>query len=235
MKNISCFFDKRMLPMLVLCVAGTSACAQQSGAPRAAPQPPPPLPLGFFVTSVGIGDGANLGGLAGADRHCQALATKAGAGARVWRAYLSTQATDVEPAVNARDRIGKGPWGNAKGIEIAGSVESLLYDNSNINYEHALTENGDKVNSRVGGDSPNMHDILTGTQLDGTAFPAGKDMTCANWTSNDAGNAQVGHADRHRFTFPGSPWNAAHPSRGCSQEDLVATGGAGLFYCFAAD
>jgi len=193
---------------------------------NAGPPPPDPVPFGFFVTNVGLGDGANLGGLEGADAHCQALAEEAGAGEREWRAYLSTQATDAEHAVNARDRIGDGPWGNAKGIEIAASVESLLYDNSNINYEHGLDENGEHINARSAGDSPNKHDILTGTQIDGTAFP---------WTSNDEGKAQVGHSDRHRFTFPGSPWNAAHPSRGCSQEALLASGGDGLFYCFAAD
>lgn len=200
-----------------------------------AQETPPPLPLGFFVTSVGLGDGANLGGLEGADAHCQALAEEVGAGDRDWRAYLSTQATDSEPAVNARDRIGAGPWGNAKGIEIAASVDSLAYDNSNINYEHALDESGEHINARSAGDSPNRHDILTGTQLDGTAFAPGEDMTCSNWTSNDEGRAQVGHSDRHRFTFPGSPWNAAHPSRGCSLEALKGSGGDGLFYCFAAD
>jgi hypothetical protein len=210
-------------------VAALSSAAVQ------AQEPPPLLPLGFFVTSVGIGDGANLGGLEGADAHCQALAEEVGAGDREWRAYLSTQATDSEPAVNARDRIGEGPWGNAKGIAIAANLESLLYDNSNINLEHALDENGEPINSRVSGVTPNKHDILTGTQIDGTAFPPGEDMTCSNWTSNDEGRAQVGHSDRHRFTFPGSPWNAAHPSRGCSQEALQSTGGDGLFYCFAAD
>lgn len=226
---------KSLLPLFLFCAMYQSACAQQAPATRAAPEPPPLLPLGFFVTSVGLGDGANLGGLDGADAHCQALATKVGAGDREWRAYLSTQATNFKAAVNARDRIGDGPWGNAKGIQIAASIESLMYDNSNINYEHALTEKGDKVNSRVGGDSPNKHDILTGTRLDGTAFSGGEDMTCSNWTSNDEGKAQVGHSDRHRFTFPGSPWNAAHPSRGCSQEALRSSGGDGLFYCFASD
>ena len=200
-----------------------------------AQEAPPLLPLGFFVTSVGVGDGADLGGLEGADAHCQALAEEVGAGDREWRAYLSTQATDSDAAVNARDRIGDGPWGNAKGIEIATNIDSLLYDNSNINHEHALDENGDHVNARSAGDEPNKHDILTGTQLDGNAFAAGDDMTCSNWTSNDEGKAQVGHHDRHRFSFPGSPWSAAHPSRGCSQEALQASGGDGLFYCFAAD
>lgn len=216
----------RLIPLLLIGALSQAALAQDA---------PPPLPLGFFVTSVGLGDGANLGGLAGADAHCQALAKEVGAGDRVWRAYLSTQATDSKPAVNARDRIGDGPWGNAKGLEIATNIDILLYDNSNINYEHALTEKGTKVNSGVHGDSPNKHDILTGTQLDGTAYPAGDDMTCSNWTSNDAGKAQVGHADRYRFTIPGGPWNSAHPSRGCSQKALQASGGDGLFYCFASD
>lgn len=221
-----------ILPLCLIAAMTQVASAQQAGT---VPEPPPPLPLGFFVTSVGLGDGADLGGLEGADAHCQALAEEVGAGDRVWRAYLSTQATDIDSAVNARDRIGDGPWGNAKGIEIAANVDSLMYDNSNINHEHALTEKGDKVNSRAAGDSPNKHDILTGTQLDGTAFPATEDMTCSNWTSNDEGKAQVGHADRHRFSFPGSPWNSGHPSRGCSQSDLQASGGDGLFYCFADD
>jgi hypothetical protein len=225
-------FKKKIMFVFLAGAMSQFANAQGMGGPP----PPDPVPLGFFITSVGLGDGANLGGLEGADAHCQALADEVGAGDREWRAYLSTQATDSEPAVNAIDRIGDGPWGNSKGIMIAANKDSLLYDSSNINYEHALDENGEKVNSRVGGDSPNKHDILTGTQLDGTAFPAGDDMTCSNWTSSsDDGKAQVGHSDRHRFTFPGSPWNAAHPSRGCSQEALQGSGGDGLFYCFAAD
>jgi len=225
-------FKKKILFVFLAGAMSQFASAQGMGGPPT----PDPVPFGFFVTSVGVGDGANLGGLDGADAHCQALAEEVGAGDREWRAYLSTQATDSEPAVNAVDRIGDGPWGNAKGIEIAANVDSLLYDNSNINYEHALDENGNPINARSAGDSPNRHDILTGTQLDGTAFEAGEDMTCSNWTSSsDDGKAQVGHSDRHRFTFPGSPWSAAHPSRGCSQEALQGSGGDGLFYCFAAD
>ena len=201
-----------------------------------APAAPDPLPLGFFVTSVGLGDGANLGGLEGADAHCQALAEAVDAGDRDWRAYLSTQAADDAEAVNAIDRIGEGPWGNAKGVAIAANIQEILYDNSNLRYEHSLTENGDNVNSGAMGDSPNRHDVLTGSQIDGTAFAAGEDMTCSNWTDNsEEGKAQVGHADRHRGANPGSPWNAAHPSRGCSQENLQASGGDGLYYCFAAD
>ena len=191
--------------------------------------------LGFFITSVGSGNGADLGGLDGADAHCEALAQAAGEGDRTWRAYLSTQPTGEQPAVNARDRIGEGPWFNAAGLRIAAGVADLHYNNAAINYENALTENGQPVNSGANGDSPNMHDILTGTRLDGTAFPAGDDRTCNNWTSSGEGSAMVGHHDRFTFQTPGSPWNQAHPSRGCSQEDLAGSGGAGLFYCFAAD
>ena len=166
-----------------------------------------------------------------------------GAGSRTWRAYLSTQAADGQPAVNAIDRIGEGPWGNAKGVPVATDKMSLLYDNSNLNYEMSLTEKGEPVNSRAMGDDPNKHDVLTGTQLDGTAFPPGEDRTCSNWTSSGEGQAQVGHSDRFRGTNPGSPWNSAHasrgtqdsPSQGCSQAALEGTGGAGMYYCFAAD
>ena len=192
-----------------------------------------PLPMGFFVTSKGPGDGGNLGGLEGADAHCQALAGAVDAGDRTWRAYLSTQATPDAPAVNARDRIGEGPWANAKGIVMAASLDDLLYNNANLHYENSLDESGNAVNSGASGDTPNRHDILTGTQLDGTAPEGNDDMTCSNWTSNSDGRAIVGHHDRFRRTTPGSPWNSAHPSRGCSQENLQATGGDGLFYCFA--
>ena len=199
-----------------------------------APAPAEPLEMGFFVTSVGVGDGANLGGLKGADAHCQALAEKAGAGHRTWRAYLSTQATDDDAAVNARDRIGSGPWANAKGVLMASNVDDLHYNNANLTYENSIDENGETVNSGGSGDSPNRHDVLTGTLLDGSAPPAENDASCSNWTSNDEGSAMVGHHDRFRRATPGSPWNAAHPSRGCSQENLQATGGGGLYYCFAA-
>jgi len=192
-------------------------------------------PMGFFITSVGPGNGADLGGLEGADAHCQTLAEAAGVGNRTWRAYLSAQASGGRAAVNARDRIGSGPWANAKGLIIGANVDDLHYNNGAINQEHALNEKGEKVNSGAAGNSPNMHDILTGTQLDGTAFPPGEDRTCGNWTKSGEGSAMVGHHDRFRRTTPGSPWNMAHPSRGCSQEDLVATGGNGLFYCFAAE
>ena len=193
-----------------------------------------PEPMGFFITSVGPGNGADLGGLEGADAHCQSLAEAVGAGDRTWRAYLSTQATGNQPAVNARDRIGDGPWANADGLRIASDVDNLHYDNANIRYEFALNERGERVNSGASGDSPSMHDILTGSSLDGTAFPPEEDRTCANWTSSGEGSAMLGHHDRFSFTTPGSPWNTAHPSRGCSQENLVGTGGNGLFYCFAS-
>ncbi len=192
-------------------------------------------PLGFFITSVGPGSGGDLGGLDGADAHCQGLAAAVGAGDRTWRAYLSTQASGGQPAANARDRIGEGPWFNAVGVRIAANLDDLHYNNANINYQHALNERGGQVNSGANGDSPNHHDILTGTQLNGTAFAPGQDRTCNNWTSSGEGNAMVGHHDRFTFETPGAPWNQAHPSQGCSQEQLVNTGGAGLFYCFAAD
>ena len=208
-----------------LALTGLSIVAQQ--------QNEEPPEMGVFITSVGIGDGANLGGLAGADAHCQALADAAGSGQRTWRAYLSTQG---DGAVNARDRIGDGPWANVNGLIMATSVENLHHDNSNFNWEHSLDENGEQFPSRIDGDPDfSEHDVLTGTQIVGTAFTAGEDRTCGNWTSNDEGSAMLGHADRYSFTTPGSPWNTAHPSRSCSQDDLVATGGAGRFYCFAID
>ena len=199
----------------------------------AQPSDDEPPEMGFFVTSVGIGDGGNLGGLTGADAHCQSLAATAGGGNRTWRAYLSTQGAG---AVNARDRIGSGPWANATGLIMATSVESLLYDNSNFNWEHSLDENGDQFASRIDGDPDfSEHDIMTGSQIDGTAFPPDQDQTCNNWTSDDEGSVRVGHGDRYSFTTPGSPWNSSHGTPGCTQENLVSTGGAGLFYCFAID
>jgi hypothetical protein len=187
--------------------------------------------LSFFVTSAGLGKGADLGGLAGADRQCKILAERVGAGAKTWHAYLSTQGPD---AVNARDRIGKGPWKNAKGVVIAKDLAEL-HGQNNLTKQTALTETGAIVNGR--GDRPNMHDALTGTQADGTAFPAGEDRTCHNWTSSTEGSAMVGHIDRQGINDepPSRSWNAAHPSRGCSQDGLISTGGNGLFYCFAAE
>lgn len=203
-----------------------AAVAQQTG----------PSAMTFFVTSVGTGKGADLGGLNGADRHCQQLAEAAGAGNRTWRAYLSTQAADGQPAVNARDRIGKGPWQNAKGDVIARSVEELHGTNV-LTKQTALNEKGETVNGR--GDQPNMHDILTGSQPDGTAFPAGQDMTCGNWSrSGTEGAAMLGHHDRMGLNEepPAKSWNSSHASRGgCSQDALKGTGGAGLLYCFAAN
>lgn len=186
--------------------------------------------MSFFITSEGPGDGANLGGLSGADEHCASLADDG----REWRAYLSTGAAGGEPAVNARDRIGDGPWFNADGVQVAADVDDLHSDNNNLNKETALDENGRQVNGR--GDSPNMHDILTGSTSDGNAFDDGEDHTCSNWSSNSSdGSAEVGHHDRQGGGADPTSWNSAHGSRGCGQEDLQGTGGNGLFYCFAAD
>jgi hypothetical protein len=192
--------------------------------------------MGFFITSVGSGKGADLGGLEGADRHCQQLAEAAGVTGRTWRAYLSTSAMDGQPAVNAKDRIGAGPWANAKGAVIAATVDEL-HGTNNLTKETALTEKGEVVNGR--GDKPNRHDILTGSQPDGTAFAGDKDMTCGNWTKSGAeGAAIVGHHDRMGLndSDAAKSWNSSHPSRGgCGQEALQGTGGDGLFYCFAAE
>ena len=187
--------------------------------------------MSFFLTSVGPGNGGDLGGLSGADRHCKMLATAAGLGNRPWRAYLSTSASGGQVAVNVRDRIGEGPWYNAKGIRIAQNVADLHSDANNLTKATQLNENGDVVNGR--GDSPNRHDILTGSQLDGTAFSGDADTTCQNWTSSGVGAARVGHHDRTGGGEHPSSWNSAHGSRGCSQENLRGTGGDGLFYCFA--
>ena len=187
----------------------------------------------FFITSVGPGNGGALGGLEGADAHCQALAQAEYAGDHTWRAYLSTEAADGEPAVHARDRIGAGPWYNAEGLLVAANIETLHGDGNRMTKEIATTERLDPVNGV--GDSPNRHDILTGSQPDGTAFANGDARTCGNWTSNDDGRAQVGHHDRMGRGESASSWNSAHTSSGCSQEQLESTGGAGLFYCFAID
>jgi hypothetical protein len=182
---------------------------------------------------VGVGRGGDLGGLAGADAHCQALAKAEGSGDHTWRAYLSTTATTTEPAVHARDRIGTGPWYNAEGLLVAANLEQLHGGESTIGKEAAVTE---KLGLVTGvGDTPNMHDILTGSRPDGTAFGGSEDLTCANWTSSAAGRAQVGHHDRLGQGDGASSWSSAHPSRGCSQQDLQSTGGAGLLYCFAVD
>ena len=197
-----------------------------------------PAEMTFFVTSAGIGNGADLGGLEGADQHCRRLAQAAGATNRAWRAYLSTQATDGRAAVDARDRIGRGPWRNAKSVVIAQNLDEL-HGSNNLTKETALTEKGEMVNGY--GDRPNRHDALTGSQPNGRAFPPGADRTCRNWTSSTQGSAMVGHIDRRGLTDdePSKSWNSSHPSRGpdggCSQVDLRSTGGDGLFYCFAAD
>lgn len=204
------------------------ASAQGQPAPQA-----PPQPMSFFVSSAGVGKGADLGGLAGADAHCQKLATAAGAGNRTWRAYLSTQASGSQAAVNARDRIGQGPWYNAKGVLIAQNVADLHgdveRDRNNVKKNTALNEMGEEVNGV--GNQPNMHDILTGSTSHGRAFTDSDDHTCKNWASSTDGTAMLGHHDRNGGA--NTSWNAAHPSRGCSQENLAASGGAGLLYCFA--
>lgn len=205
----------------------------------AAPVQAQQVNMTFFITSTPIGNGGNLGGLAGADNQCQTLAQAAGAGApKVWRAYLSTQAADGKPAINARDRIGKGPWTNAKGEVVAKDVADLHGPNA-LTKQSALSEKGEVINGR--GDQPNRHDVLTGSQPDGTAFAAGDDKTCKNWTSSTQGSAVVGHSDRLglRDDDASKSWNSSHGSRGpeggCSQADLRSTGGDGLLYCFATN
>ena len=184
----------------------------------------------FFITSEGLGNGGDLGGIEGADAHCQALAEAAGAGDKTWHAYLGTE-TEGGRGIDARSRIGEGPWHNANGDLIAENLDQL-HVNANVFASTGLDENGDRVNAR--GDQPNMHDILTGSMADGTAyFPDDADHTCNNWTSSSEGSAQVGHHDRNGGG--NTSWNSAHASRSCSQEDLQATGGAGLLYCFAAE
>jgi hypothetical protein len=207
-----------ILAAAIFAVAAMPAQAQQSD-------------MSFFVTSEGPGKGADLGGLAGADAQCKKLAQGAGAGAKTWHAYLSTQGAG---AVNARDRIGHGPWKNAKGVVVAKDVAEL-HGANHLTKETALTEKGSVVNGR--GDTPNMHDLLTGSQPDGTAFTDAEDHTCKNWTSSSDGTAMLGHSDRMglRDDDASRSWNASHPSRGCSQENLKSTGGNGLFYCFAAE
>jgi hypothetical protein len=187
--------------------------------------------MSFFITSAGPGRGAGLGGLEGADRLCQGLADAAGSRGMVWRAYLSTIPNDGAPAINARDRIGKGPWHNSKGVKVAESVADLHSDGNTLSKENSLTEKGVMVNGR--GDTPNMHDIITGSNLDGTAYTGEGYDNCGNWTSSGAeGSTRVGHHDRTGGGQHPTSWNSAHNSRGCGQENLVATGGNGLFYCF---
>ena len=208
----------------VAAISLLAACAGMSG---------PSNPMGFFVTSVGVGNGADLGGLAGADKHCQNLAAAAGAGGRTWRAYLSQQASTPLPAVNARDRIGSGPWQNAKGVVVASDV-AQLHGANNLSKQTALNERGEVVNGR--GDTPNRHDVLTGTQPNGMVIEGSVNSTCGNWTQSGEGSAMVGHHDRTGLdeSVPAKSWNSSHLSRGCGQAALRATGGEGLFYCFAA-
>jgi hypothetical protein len=189
--------------------------------------------MSFFLTSEGPGDGANLGGLEGADAHCQSLAEAVGAGDKTWRAYLSASADGGQGTVNARDRIGDGPWFNFNGVQVAADVDDLHSDNNRLGKEGSLSELGNQINGR--GDSPNMHDILTGSDLDGRAITGADDSTCSNWTSNGDGSAMVGHHDKQGGGANPTSWNSAHGSRGCSQENLQGTGGNGLFYCFAID
>ena len=214
-----------VLALSLLAVLGARALLAQEA--------PTATRVSFFITSAGPGNGADLGGLAGADRHCQALAEAVGAGDRTWRAYLSASGSGDAAAVHARDRIGQGPWYNAKGVQVAKDVEDLHSDGNDLGKQTSLSESGQTINGR--GDRPNMHDILTGSQLDGTAFEGNGDKTCKNWTSSGAGGAQVGHHDRTGGGSHPTSWNSAHGSRGCSQDDLIGTGGNGLFYCFAAD
>ena len=213
-------------------VFGAALAASALGTAAQAQQGPPQFPdMTFFVTSKPGPDGANLGGLEGADKHCQTLATTAGAGAKTWRAYLSTQGAG---AVNARDRIGKGPWKNAKGVQIAANLDELHKD-AKLSLDNALTEGGRKIAGA--GFNNNNHDILTGSDMEGKALPADKDMTCGNWTKGGEGSAMVGHSDRMglRDDVPSHSWNSSHPSRGCNLPALNATGGGALLYCFASN
>jgi len=218
----------RIQPALL---AGVAAFVLAACAPMSTPAPSS-QPMSFFVTSSNPGRGADFGGLAGADRHCQALASAVGAGGRTWHAYLSATATPSSPAVNARDRIGRGPWYNAKGELIARDVEDL-HGANRITKQTALTEKGELVSGR--GDAVNMHDVLTGSLPDGRASSAAEDTTCANWSHSGAGSALVGHHDRMGLDEnpPAKSWNSSHGSRGCGMDALKVSGGAGLLYCFA--
>ena len=213
---------------LVVCavaVATLAACGSMGSAKTG---------TSFFVTSAGPGKGADLGGLAGADKQCQTLAAAAGAGNRTWRAYLSQQPTANVPGINARDRIGTGPWINAKGVVVATDVANLHAAN-NLNKQTALTETGTGVNGR--GDTPNIHDVLTGSQPDGGFIAGNVNSTCGNWTQSGEGSAMVGHHDKNGLdeSVPAKSWNSSHMTRGCGADALKASGGAGLFYCFASD
>jgi hypothetical protein len=232
--------NRASIERALLTVVASVAVASLAATSGQAQQPPPQSPnMTFFVTSAGPGKGADLGGLEGADRQCQTLAQGAGAGSKTWHAYLSNQAANGAPAVNARDRIGKGPWQNFKGEVVAQSVDDLHSDSNKLSMQTSLTERNTMIAGV--GYTPNYHDALTGSQPDGNAFPAGEDRTCRNWTSSTQGTAMLGHIDRKglRDDAPARSWNSSHPSRGpdggCSQNDLRSTGGAGLFYCFATN
>jgi hypothetical protein len=220
----------------LLCLAASTTLAVLGSVTSASAQDGGAAAMTFFLTSTGSGKGADFGGLEGADRHCQSLAQAVGAGSRTWRAYLSTQATGGVPAVNARDRIGRGPWQNVKGVVIAKDVAEL-HGTNNLTKQTAVSEKGQPISGR--GDQPSQHDILTGSQPDGTAFAGSEDRTCGNWTkSGTEGVAMVGHHDRMGpdESAPAKSWNSSHTTRGgCSLDALRSTGGAGLLYCFAAN
>lgn len=222
-----CHFQRSSAGVLISLLIGAAVMASAAQAK--------PATMSFFVTSVGMGNGADLGGLEGADAHCQSLAKAAGAKKNHWRAYLSTTAPGGDAGVNARDRIGKGPWRNVKGVVVAKNVDELHSKSSKVNKLTALTEKGETVSGR--GDAVNTHDILTGSDPSGNYATAGGDTTCSNWTSSTEGSAILGHHDRlgTKDTRHMKSWNSSHGSRGCSQDGLKSTGGAGLFYCFAAD
>jgi hypothetical protein len=224
----------KVLIITALALGVTSGVNAQTPAPPQLPQAPN---MTFFVTGAGPGKGADLGGLEGADAHCQTLAARHGAGGKTWRAYLSTQEAAGKPAVNARDRIGNGPWQNFKGTVVAASVDDLHSDNNKLSFDNSVSERGFIIPGV--GFAPNRHDVLTGSTPEGRAFPAAEDRTCKNWTSSTQGAAMLGHIDRKglRDDAPARSWNSSHPSRGpeggCSQSDLRSTGGDGLLYCFA--
>lgn len=224
----------KVLIITALALGVTSGVNAQTPAPPQLPQAPN---MTFFVTGAGPGKGADLGGLEGADAHCQTLAARHGAGGKTWRAYLSTQEAAGKPAVNARDRIGNGPWQNFKGTVVAASIDDLHSDNNKLSFDNSVSERGFIIPGV--GFAPNRHDVLTGSTPEGRAFPAAEDRTCKNWTSSTQGAAMLGHIDRKglRDDAPARSWNSSHPSRGpeggCSQSDLRGTGGDGLLYCFA--
>lgn len=220
----------------ILCACAGMSGSSSSGTSSSSAASGKGMAMGFFITSTNPGKGADFGGLAGADQYCRTLASAVGAGQRTWHAYLSTTAANGQPATNARDRIGKGPWTNAKGEVVATSVDDLHSANNKLGKQTSLTEKGGVVNGY--GDTPNMHDILTGSTPDGRASPAANDTTCRNWTSGDQGSAIVGHHDR-KGTNPdpiaNASWNSSHGTQGCSIAALNRSGSAGLLYCFAAD